>query len=80
MDPRDLKTSSIYLNNLLAARGIIRGLPIDFAKPTKDSENPPRILNLVHSLITRQDVCQSAPCQSWGAASLAGQSRLEQCY
>jgi len=57
MDPRDLKSTSNYVNNQLASRGLVRGLPIDFAKPSKDPDNPARIINLVHELVQRRDVC-----------------------
>ncbi|KAF8254154.1 hypothetical protein K440DRAFT_157752 [Wilcoxina mikolae CBS 423.85] len=55
MDPGDLKSASNYVNNQLASRGLVRGNPIDFAKPSKDPHNPARIINLVHELVQRQD-------------------------
>jgi len=56
MDLGELKSASNYVNNQLAARGLLRGLPIDFAKPTKEVETPARIINLVHELVKRRDV------------------------
>ncbi|KAI5858794.1 Afadin and alpha-actinin-binding-domain-containing protein [Tricharina praecox] len=55
MDPRDLKSASNYVNQQLASRGLLRGNPIDFAKPSKDPDNPARIINLVHELVQRRD-------------------------
>lgn len=57
MDLRNLKSASQYIHNALASRGILRGLPIDFAKPGKDPETPARIINLVNDLVQRRDVC-----------------------
>jgi hypothetical protein len=56
MDAGDLKSASSYINNQLASRGLLRGLPIDFSRPSHDPENPARIINLVHELIQRRDV------------------------
>ena len=56
MDLGELKSASNYVNNQLAARGLLRGLPIDFAKPAKEVETPARIINLVHELVKRRDV------------------------
>lgn len=55
MDAGDLKSASSYINNQLASRGLLRGLPIDFSRPSHDPENPARIINLVHELIQRRD-------------------------
>ncbi|TGZ77698.1 hypothetical protein EX30DRAFT_398392 [Ascodesmis nigricans] len=55
MDPRDLKGASTYVNNLLQARGLVGGQPIDFARPTRDDGTPGRIINLVHELVLRRD-------------------------
>lgn len=56
MDPRDLKSASTYVNNQLAARGLLRGNPIPFHKPGEDDGTPAKIINLVHELIARRDV------------------------
>ena len=56
MEPRDLKSAASYVNNLLSSRGLLRGAPIDFSRPTKDPETPARIINLVHELLSRRDV------------------------
>lgn len=62
METQNLFTASDYINNLLLARGLLRnGKPIDFARP----ENAPggtddtmsRVINLVHDLVLRRDVC-----------------------
>ncbi|PUU74115.1 Afadin and alpha-actinin-binding-domain-containing protein [Tuber borchii] len=55
MDPRDLKSASTYVNNQLAARGLLRGNPIPFHKPGEDDSTPAKIINLVHELIARRD-------------------------
>ncbi|KAF8540719.1 Afadin and alpha-actinin-binding-domain-containing protein [Trichophaea hybrida] len=55
MDPGNLKSASNYVNNQLASRGLVCGNPIDFAKPSKDPDNPARIINLVHELVQRRD-------------------------
>lgn len=56
MDHRDLKAASKYVNNLLAARGLLRGKEIAFYKPADDESTPSKIINLVHELLTRRDV------------------------
>jgi hypothetical protein len=62
----DLSTASRYVNNLLLSRGLLRdGEPIPFAKPSEGDGGPeatmPRIINLVHDLILRRDVCLPLP-------------------
>lgn len=57
MDRRDLKSASTYVNNLLASRGLLRGHAIPFHKPGED-DAPAKIINLVHELIARRDVCR----------------------
>ena len=64
MNPSNLPTASVYINNLLLSRGLLRnGVPIPFAKPS-DAEGGggtdatmARIMNLVHDLVLRRDVC-----------------------
>ncbi|KAK5171173.1 uncharacterized protein LTR77_004317 [Saxophila tyrrhenica] len=54
MDHESLRTASMYLNNLLLARGLLRNsTAIDFVKPSKESRA--QIINLVHDLILRED-------------------------
>ena len=69
MDKSNLKTASTYVNNLLLARGLLRdGKPVDFVRATSKSEKSEKgradgptatgqILNLVHDLVLRHDVC-----------------------
>lgn len=65
MDPTSLQTASTYINNLLLARGLLRnGEPIPFAQARtskgKDGDaTMGKIMNLVHDLILRRDVCTS---------------------
>ncbi|KAI9734390.1 MAG: hypothetical protein M1834_002497 [Cirrosporium novae-zelandiae] len=60
MDSKNLETASLYLNNLLLSRGLLRnGQPIDFAHPFKPIEGPDptmaKLINLVHDMILRRD-------------------------
>ena len=62
MDPQNLQTASLYVNNLLLSRGLLQnGTPIEFAKPSKAeggaNETMAKIINLVHDLVLRRDVC-----------------------
>lgn len=62
MDSSNLKTASTYVNNLLLARGLLRnGKPIEFAHPSRGEGGKEatmaQIINLVHDLILRRDVC-----------------------
>jgi hypothetical protein len=64
MDAFSLKTASTYINNLLLARGLLRdGEPISFARPAKveggADTTMARVINLVHDLILKRDVCSS---------------------
>ncbi len=64
MESRSLNTASSYINNLLLSRGLLRdGAPIDFAAPEKAKGGTDatmvKIMNLVHDLILRRDVCSS---------------------
>ncbi|KAF3901707.1 hypothetical protein ABW20_dc0107166 [Dactylellina cionopaga] len=52
----DTSSASKYLNNLLAARGLLKGgHKIAFDNPTEDDTTPTRIINLVHDLVRRRD-------------------------
>ncbi|KAI9759479.1 MAG: hypothetical protein M4579_002319 [Chaenotheca gracillima] len=60
MESQNLHTASIYINNLLLARGLLRnGKSIEFAKPSQDEGGTDatmaKIINLVHDLILRRD-------------------------
>ena len=61
MDPDNLKTASLYINNLLLSRGLLRnGQSINFARPDKDEGGMPatmgRIMSVINDLILRRDV------------------------
>ena len=61
MDSQSLHTASLYINNLLLSRGLLRnGIPIDFASPSKaeggTDATMARVINLVHDLVLRRDV------------------------
>jgi hypothetical protein len=61
METDNLRTASIYINNLLLARGLLRnGQAIDFARPDKDEagleSTMGRIMSVVNDLILRRDV------------------------
>jgi hypothetical protein len=68
MEADNLRTASIYINNQLLARGLLRnGQTIDFARPEKDEgglqSTMGRIMSVVNDLILRRDVCASVqPC------------------
>ncbi|KAF3924183.1 hypothetical protein ABW21_db0200611 [Orbilia brochopaga] len=52
----DTASASKYLNNLLAARGLLKGgHKIAFDNPAEDESTPTRIINLVHDLVRRRD-------------------------
>jgi len=65
MESQNLQTASLYINNLLLSRGLLRnGKPIEFAKPSKaeggKEATMAKIINLVHDLILRRDVLRMA--------------------
>lgn len=61
MESGSLQSASIYLNNLLLARGLLKnGKSIEFARPKNDAasgtdETMSQIINLVHDLVLRRD-------------------------
>lgn len=62
MEAYNLKTASTYLNNLLLARGLLRdGKAVEFAHPSRGEGGKEatmsQIINLVHDLILKRDVC-----------------------
>ena len=62
MEARNVQTASTYLNNVLLARGLLKGgRPINFAQPEDDEGGSEmtiaRIINLVNELVIRRDVC-----------------------
>lgn len=61
MDSQSRQTASLYINNLLLSRGLLRnGTPIEFAKPEEAeggvNSTMAQVMNLVHDLILRRDV------------------------
>jgi hypothetical protein len=61
IDTNNLRTASLYINNQLLSRGLIRdGQSIDFADPAADdgdvSASMGRIMSVVNDLIIRRDV------------------------
>jgi hypothetical protein len=66
IDPENLRTASLYINNQLLSRGLLRdGHSIDFAHPGDTegevSETMSRIISVVNDLILRRDVSISFP-------------------
>ncbi|KAI9880784.1 MAG: hypothetical protein M1830_000220 [Pleopsidium flavum] len=60
MESQNLQTASLYINNLLLSRGLLRnGKSIEFAKPSKAEEGKhatmAKIINLMHDLVLRRD-------------------------
>ncbi|MCJ1401077.1 hypothetical protein MMC11_004289 [Xylographa trunciseda] len=60
MEPQNLQTASVYVNNLLLSRGLLRnGTPIEFAKPSKAeggaNATMAQIINLIHDMVLRRD-------------------------
>ena len=63
MDTQSRRTASTYINNLLLSRGLLRnGTPIEFATPENAEggldATMGQVMNLVHDLVLRRDVCQ----------------------
>jgi hypothetical protein len=61
MESQNLHTASLYINNLLLSRGLLRnGTAIDFARPSNaeggTEATMAKIINLVHDLVLRRDV------------------------
>lgn len=61
IDPENLRTASLYINNQLLSRGLLRdGQNIDFADPEGGDGGLPvamgRIISVVNDLILRRDV------------------------
>ncbi|KAI9825665.1 MAG: hypothetical protein M1832_001009 [Thelocarpon impressellum] len=60
MESQNLRTASLYINNLLLSRGLLRnGKPIEFTDPAAGEGGAgatmARIINLVHDLVLRRD-------------------------
>ena len=63
MEPQNLEAASNYINNVLLARGLLKGgKSIDFAQPDNDEGGADatmaKIINLVNDLVLRRDVCR----------------------
>jgi hypothetical protein len=61
MDDSNLRTASVYINNLLLSRGLLKnGAEIDFARPDRGDGGVEgtmgRIMGVVNDLILRRDV------------------------
>lgn len=61
MEPHNLEAASNYINNVLLARGLLKGgRAIDFAQPDNDEGGVDgtmaRVINLVNDLVLRRDV------------------------
>lgn len=61
MESDNLRTASLYINNLLLSRGLLRnGQAIDFSQPHRTEEGLEvtmgRVMGLVNDLILRRDV------------------------
>jgi hypothetical protein len=68
MESDNLRTASLYINNQLLSRGLLRnGQNIDFASPDKGEgglENTMgRVMSVVNDLILRRDV--HPPLRAW---------------
>ena len=66
MESDNLKTASLYINNQLLSRGLLRnGQTIEFARPEKGeggvSGTMGRIMSVVNDLILRRDVSVASP-------------------
>ena len=67
MDADNLRTASLYINNQLLSRGLLRnGQTIDFARPDKGegglNATMGKIMSVVNDLILRRDVIFPFPC------------------
>ena len=66
IDSENLRTASLYINNQLLCRGLLRdGQPIDFSDPGYSdhelADTMGRIMGVVNDLILRRDVCYTLP-------------------
>jgi hypothetical protein len=62
MESDNLRTASLYINNLLLSRGLLRnGQAIDFSRPDKAEggleSTMGRIMSVVNDLVLKRDVC-----------------------
>lgn len=69
IDFDNLRTASLYINNQLLSRGLLRdGRGIDFADPGDTdydlADTMGRIISVVNDLILRRDVCPPSPSSS----------------
>lgn len=65
IESENLRTASLYINNQLLSRGLLRdGQNIDFAEPDAGDGLPDtmgKIMGVVNDLILRRDVCFPLP-------------------
>ena len=71
MESDNLKTASLYINNQLLSRGLLRnGQTIEFARPEKGEGGVGgtmgRIMSVVNDLILRRDVSPQTATRSAG--------------
>lgn len=62
MESQNLQAASTYVNNILLARGLLKGgRAIEFADPENEDGGTDgtmaRVINLVNDLVLRRDVC-----------------------
>lgn len=71
IDTENLRTASLYINNQLLSRGLLKdGQSIDFANPGRGDGDTVatmgHIMSVVNDLILRRDVSYiSLPCSFW---------------
>lgn len=74
IDSESLRTASLYINNQLLSRGLLRdGRIIDFDRPDSDNselaDTMGRIMSVVNDLILRRDVRRARQLHSLSASS-----------
>ncbi|KAM0802010.1 Afadin and alpha-actinin-binding-domain-containing protein [Usnea florida] len=80
MDAQNRRTASVYINNLLLSRGLLRnGTPIEFATPGNADggldATMGQVMNLVHDLVLRRDrECDTLTSLSQNLQSLRASS------
>ena len=65
MESDNLRTASVYINNQLLSRGLLRnGQSIEFARPDKGEGGlvgtMGKVMSIINDLILRRDVCFAA--------------------
>jgi len=85
MDTDNLRTASLYINNQLLSRGLLRnGQSIEFSRPDKGEggleANMGRIMSVVNDLILRRDVSCSVFSSEVLGVWCEGWEELEDVY